>query len=393
MEIVLFFQSTLQKSWRQKLAGVHRFALEHGWFVQVVSKSACAAEIRDALREWRPVGCIVDRAMSHTALPDHVFRDIPTVYHDPNPTYRSRRHPSLVHDSAAEAALAGKELLGLNCSSYAYIGTADGIHWDKDRLAQFRKDAMTVGKPVTVLPRFGLKEAIVALPKPCGILGANDDCAIRAFHAATTAGFSIPDEVALAGIDNDEIYCESVSPGLTSVEPDFEGAGYRLAQMLEAEIEREKRGEAPPRLPHVENYGPLRIVRRGSTAVAPGLSRAVRRALEHIRTHACQHELSVDDVSAVMGCSRSLATNRFRKETGHSILDEIHEHRFRKMCELLSCGHLPIGTVVNLCGYESDGFAKKFFRQRTGMSMREYRKCACNPISGGANASSSQCSP
>ena len=356
MEIVLFFQSTLQKSWRQKLAGVHRFALEHGWFVQVVSKSACAAEIRDALREWRPVGCIVDRAMSHTALPDHVFRDIPTVYHDPNPTYRSRRHPSLVHDSAAEAALAGKELLGLNCSSYAYIGTADGIHWDKDRLAQFRKDAMAVGKSVTVLPRLGLKEAIVALPKPCGILGANDDCAIRAFHAATTAGFSIPDEVAL-------------------------------------EIEREKRGEAPPRLPHVENYGPLRIVRRGSTAVAPGLSRAVRRALEHIRTHACRHELSVDDVSAVMGCSRSLATNRFRKETGHSILDEIHEHRFRKMCELLACGHLPIGIVVNLCGYESDGFAKKFFRQRTGMTMREYRKCACNPISGGVNASSSQCSP
>ena len=43
------------------------------------------------------------------------------------------------------------------------------------------------------------------------------------------------------------------------------------------------------------------------------------------------------------------------------------------MCELLACGHLPIGIVVNLCGYESDGFAKKFFRQRTGMTMREYR--------------------
>jgi LacI family transcriptional regulator len=374
MDIILFFQSTLRKSWRQKLAGVHRFALEHGWFVQVVSKSASAAEIRDALKEWRPVGCIVDRAMNHTAPPDHVFRDIPTVYHDPSPAYRSRHHPFLMHDSAAEAALAGKELLDLNCASYAYIGTADGIHWDKDRLAQFRKDAKSAGKSVTVLPRLGLKEAITALPKPCGILGANDDCAIRAFHAATTAGFSIPDEVALAGIDNDEIYCESVSPGLTSVEPDFEGAGYRLAQMLETEIKRAKRGEAPPQPPPVETYGPLRIVRRGSTAIVPGLSPSVRRALEHIRSHACEHGLSVDGVSAVMGCSRSLATSRFRKETGHSILDEIHEHRFRKMCELLSQGHLPIGIVVERCGYESDGFAKRLFRQRTGMTMREYRK-------------------
>ncbi len=374
MDIILFFQSTLQKSWWQKLAGVHRFALEHGWFVQVVSKSASAAEIRDALKEWRPVGCIVDRAMNHTAPPDHVFRDIPTVYHDPSPAFRPRHHPFLMHDSAAEAALAGKELLDLNCASYAYIGTADGIHWDKDRLAQFRKDAKSAGTSVTVLPRLGLKEAITALPKPCGILGANDDCAIRAFHAATTAGFSIPDEVALAGIDNDEIYCESVSPGLTSVEPDFEGAGYRLAQMLETEIKRAKRGEAPLQPPPVETYGPLRIVRRGSTAVIPGLSRAVRRALEYIRSHACEHGLSVDGVSAVMGCSRSLATSRFRKETGHSILDEIHEHRFRKMCELLSQGHLPIGIVVERCGYESDGFAKRLFRQRTGMTMHEYRK-------------------
>ena len=374
MDIILFFQSTLRKSWRQKLAGVHRFALEHGWFVQVVSKSASTAEIRDALKEWRPVGCIVDRAMNHTAPPDHVFRDIPTVYHDPSPAFRPRHHPFLMHDSAAEAALAGKELLDLNCASYAYIGTADGIHWDKDRLAQFRKDAKSAGKSVTVLPRLGLKEAITALPKPCGILGANDDCAIRAFHAATTAGFTIPDEVALAGIDNDEIYCESVSPGLTSVEPDFEGAGYRLAQMLETEIERAKRGEAPPQPPPVETYGPLRIVRRGSTAIVPGLSPSVRRALEHIRSHACEHGLSVDGVSAVMGCSRSLATSRFRKETGHSILDEIHEHRFRNMCELLSQGHLPIGIVVERCGYKSDGFVKRLFRQRTGVTMREYRK-------------------
>ena len=58
--------------------------------------------------------------------------------------------------------------------------------------------------------------------KPCGILGANDDCAIRAFHAATTAGFSIPDEVALAGIDNDEIYCESWDARAASRQTDSE---------------------------------------------------------------------------------------------------------------------------------------------------------------------------
>ena len=56
------------------------------------------------------------------------------------------------------------------------------------------------------------------------------------------------------------------------------------------------------------------------------------------------------------------------------MLAEIHEHRIRTACELLSGGILPIATVITLCGYRSDGFAKKLFRARTGLTMREYRR-------------------
>ena len=79
-----------------------------------------------------------------------------------------------------------------------------------------------------------------------------------------------------------------------------------------------------------------------------------------------------------MGCSRARATSRFRQETGLSILDEIHEIRFQKMCELLSHGSLPIAMVVERSGYESDGYAKRFFLKRTGMTMREYRRQSTN---------------
>ena len=371
MEIVLFFQSTLRRSWHQKLAGVHMFAQERGWFVQVINRYSGPDEIRQALDEWRPVGCLVDRGMNRGAPPDLLFSEIPTVYLDQNPKYRSRTHPNLLHDSAAEAALAGGELLKLNCASYAYIGAGEENHWDNDRLAQFKKDVRAAGFSAAVLPRVGLKEAITALPKPCGILGANDDCAIKAFHAASAAGFSIPDDVAIAGIDNDEMYCESVSPGLTSAEPDFEGAGYRLAQMLAGEIELRNAGKRPK--PRVETYGPLRIVRRGSTAPASGLSPRVRRALDHIRRNACDSTVTLDDVTAEMQCSRRLGTMLFKKETGHTILDAIHDRRFEKACELLSRTVLPVSTVVANCGYRSDSFVKKMFLERAGMTMREYR--------------------
>ena len=371
MDIILFFQSTLRKSWRQKLSGVHMFAQERGWFVQVISRFNKPEEIRNALREWHPLGCLVDCAMSHSAPPDKIFRDIPTVYLDQDPACSSMEHPCLLHDSAAEARLAGAELLKLKCRSYAYIGTGKNLHWDKDRLAQFQKDVRAAGASVAVLPQTGLQEAIVKLPKPCGILGTNDDCAIKAYHAATAAGFAIPDDVAIAGIDNDEMYCEAVSPGLTSAEPDFERAGYRLAQMLAEEIA--KGGKGKRGRGKVESYGPLRLVRRGSTAAASGTSPRIRRALEYIRRNACSPSIRLDRIIAEMGCSRRMGTLQFKKETGRTILAEIHEHRFEKACDLLSRTKLPISTVVAHCGYRSDAFIKKLFLARTGLTMREYR--------------------
>ena len=374
MDIILFFQSTLRKSWRQKLAGVHMFAQERGWFVQVIGRYATPDEIRSSLDEWRPIGCLVDCAMSNGSPPDLLFRDIPTVYLDQNPAHRSKRHPCLLHDSAAEASIAGGELLKLNCKSYAYIGTGKNLHWDRDRLAQFQKDVRAAGASVAVLPQTGLQEAIVKLPKPCGILGTNDDCAIKAYHATTAAGLAIPDDVAIVGIDNDEMFCESVSPGLTSAEPDFEGAGYRLAQMLAEEIEKREKGRGKRKAGRIEFYGPLRLVRRGSTAAPSGTSPRVRRALEYIRRNACSQSIRLDDIIEEMGCSRRMGTLQFKKETGRTILEEIHEHRFEKACDLLSRTRLPIATVVTHCGYRSDAFVKKMFLARTGLTMREYRK-------------------
>ena len=376
MEIILFFQSTIRKSWRQKLAGVYRFARERDWFIQVVDRRATAKEIRSSIREWSPLGCIVDRAMGVGAPPDALFKDIPTVYLDQDPSRPSRINPCLLHDSAAEARLAGAELLARKCASYAYIGTGTDVHWDAARLAQFRKDVAAAGAPFALLPAAGLREAVAGLPRPCGILGANDACAVKAFHAATAAGLVVPDDVAIAGIDNDEMYCEAVSPGLTSVEPDFEGAGYRLAQMLAEEISKKEKGKGKKEKLRVEFYGPLRLVRRGSTAAAPGTSPRVRRAQECIRRKACDQSISIDDVIAEMGCTRRTGTLQFKKETGRTILGEIHERRFENACHLLSRTTLPIATVVALCGYRSDSFIKKTFRARTGMTMREFRRNA-----------------
>ena len=316
MDVILFFQSTTRTSWLRKLAGVHAFAQSRNWFVQVVERFATTSDIRHALKTWNPVGCLVDRAMSTGKAPDAIFRSLPTVYLDQNPRKPSQAHPCLLHDSSATASLAIKELLALKCRSYAYLGMEKNVHWDKDRLDRFRADAKTAGISVVELHRENLAEEIRNLPKPCGILGANDYCAIEAHHAATTGGFRIPDDIAVAGIDNDEQICEMVSPGITSVEPDFKSAGYRLAQMLADEIERTRRGAVRKRMPLTERYGPVGIVRRGSTNTDAERHPAVRRAVEYIRRHAFEEAIRLDGAST--GMTMREYRNRQRKSKEHN---------------------------------------------------------------------------
>lgn len=374
MDIVLFFQSTFAKSWRLKLCGAYRFAQEHNWFVQVVDNYATPGDIRRALAHWNPVGCLVDRALARGGAPDRIFGDLPVVYLDQRTTRTPCRHPRLVHDSAAEARLAGNELLSLNLASYAFLGLERGYFWDREREDEFRRLCTAAGKPMAVLRRKSLAASLAALPKPCGILAANDRCAVEIYPVAASLGLSVPDDVAVAGIDNDEMYAESVTPGITSAEPDFEGAGYELARLLADEIARHRRGQAPRVPAPVHVYGALRLVRRGSTLVLPKRSSRIARALEYIRRNACRRGISIDDVAVAMGYSRRFATQRFRQTVGHSILAEIQDRRFEEALRLLKNSRVQIEAIADLCGYSAPSFLKRLFKKRMGISMRTWRK-------------------
>ena len=366
MDTVLFFQSTRSSSWNAKLTGAYRYARERDWLLQVVPYSATPDEVRRALETWRPVGCLVDRALSNASAPDKTFRGCPTVYLDQSERRRTR-NPVLLHDSAATARMGVAELLSLKLASYAFIPFAN-YPWDRERAAAFSEEMEKAGLPHRVFEGGNLEDFLAALPLPCGILASNDAAAINAMNVARRLNLKIPEDLAFVGIDNSEVLCEGQTPTLTSVQPDFEGAGYRLAGLLDMEIRR--RGSAPK----LSTYGPLRVVRRGSTTRMASFDPRVMRALEYIRLNATSSETSVDAVAKAMGCSRRLATMRFREKTGKTITEAIVERRLEKAMSLLRDPWRTLGSIANFCGYDSESYMKKIFKRATGVTMREWRR-------------------
>ena len=361
--IVLFFQYSAHKSWRDKLAGVYRYANHVGWQVQVIDASSSADEIRDAVSHWQPIGCIMNRTMPAGSNPKRIFHGIPTVFLDEKPWSSKGSFPCVTHDSAQTAKVAAAEFLRSDIRHFAYIPWSRPIFWSDEREHAF---AAAIRKAKRVYVGRIDDQALGKLPKPCGIFCANDIVAQRAMANAHLLGLRIPDDLAFIGVDNDEFICEHTRPPLTSILPDFERAGFMVAESLDRII----RGERTPN----RVYGPVSIVRRASSRRLVRNDPRVSVALVCIREHAFDPGFKADAVAQAMGCSRRLADLRFRESVGHSIRDEIHALRLERAFSLLRNPSQAISPIANLCGYASEPFLKRLFKRKTGLSMRDWRK-------------------
>lgn len=126
-------------------------------------------------------------------------------------------------------------------------------------------------------------------------------------------------------------------------------------------------------MPRNRRYSILSFHRRQSTRALKTGDAGIIRAVEKIRREAC-FGLKAADVIKDIGLSRRLAERRFLVATGRTILGEIQEVRFAKAKDLLRDNTIPIGLVAERCGWESDSYLKRFFKARTGMTPREWRK-------------------
>jgi len=366
--IILFFQSTWSKSWRDKLSGVYKYADAVGWHVQVVESDISPRDVRALVQRWNPAGCLVDRGLCNGRPPMRVFGQTPVVFIDQNPQ-TAAGCVALTHDSRASTLLAVSELHRRGLTRLAYVSWSTSLFWDRQRRATLRDYARTHGlEHHEASLDDNLEQWLTCLPKPCGIVCASDITAKRILSSALLCHIAVPDEIAVVGIDNDEEICEHTTPTLTSVAPDFTAAGYRLGALLHRRIANIQTACA------LETYGPREIVVRESSQWMPRLDARVKDALAFIRLHADDPSLDVQAVLAQMGCARTYADTLFHRATGHSIIAEIHRIRLEHAFRLMRNPRQSISAIPSLCGYRSDSFFKCLFKRETGLSMREWRK-------------------
>lgn len=376
MTTILYLKDADTYQNRRKLSGVAAYAKSHQWNLQTVVFPPGEAEIRELVDLWHPAGVIVNMGTTPGETVSGDFWGVPTLYfHDPD-----QRQNCIACDSTTIARCAARELLTLNRDSYAYLPWEHAVTWSNVRRDTFVATLAAHGKSVAILDpadaasASGLVQQIArglkALARPLGLFAANDRMAALAVSACRIAGLSVPDDVAIVGVDDDIETCETSSPTLSSVSFDYYEAGRLAAETLAEMIARPVRNRICVR------YQPLGITRRESTRRLAQPDAAVSAALERIRREACQG-LSAADVLADFPCSRRLAEMRFRRAVGQSVLKEIRAVRLAKAQELMREGEHKLDYVANLCGYRSLAAFSAFFRSETGYLPSQWGKRRC----------------
>ncbi len=335
-------------------------------------KNADALSITDGVIYSGQQDAAVAKALASAECPVVVMEDEP-----PQLARRSRNLVVIRNDADEIARCALKAFAESGrYRTFAYVNDRSGHEWSICREKAFRRAVSARGGEAKIYrpPALDadedarpLAEFLTSLEYPAAVLAANDMRATEVIAAAQAAGIKVPGMISLLGIDNDPYICDSVTPGISSIEPDFHAEGAAAAALLDKMMKSRK----PLGKRHVF-FGVSRVVIRESMPHLPPARILVDRAREFIKIHAAEG-ITPGDVAAHLGVSRPLLDLRFRETQKESVGRLITDTKLAEVSRRLKDTRVAIGAIPDLCGFKNANALKNLFKKRYGMSMREYR--------------------
>lgn len=361
---------------RGTFRGVARFAQTHG-AVRIATWPNCKEALNTPELDARPhalVGSLSLASHGRTIA----AAGIPAVNTSSLTSPQTNALPRVVNNDLAVGRLAAEHYLARGFRNVAFVGIR-AHHYSQQRHQGFAIRLAEAGLECAVyLPPDGSENDPIieerkrlcaflhTLPLPAAVFCCNDIRARHVVAACDMARLRVPDQIAVMGVDNDDLQCELASMPMSSVELAAEKIGYEAAAMVMRLLD----GQTVPPLTTID---PLAVVTRRSTDVVAIDDHHVAEALRFIGGNA-HRPIGVEDVLEHVPMSRRMLERRFRRATGRSILEEIRRRRVERAKELLASSDLSIGEVARAAGFGEAFYLSRVFHQYTGQTPREYRR-------------------
>jgi LacI family transcriptional regulator len=359
---------------RGLLRGVVSFHKEHRAWSLYLSEHNRGDEPPRWLSEWNGHGIIA--RIENDAIA-RVLREVRIPVVDVSAARLIPEIPWLETDDALIARLAAEHLLERGFRHFAFSGIQH-FNWSNWREEAFAAEVRAAGGDCFVYRPSrefldddegqvdDLATWVASLPKPVGVMACYDLRGVQILNACRSIGVAVPDEVAVIGVDNDDLLCEVSYPPLSSVIPNTQRTGYEAAKLLDQMMQ----GKLPRQAMHL--VPPSGVATRQSTDVLAIDDRNVALGVHFIRQHACEG-IKVTDVLKAVPHSRTLLEQGFKKYLGRTPHQEIMRIRLNRVRELLTETDLSLEGIAERTGFSHVEYLSVAFRREIGVPPSQYR--------------------
>jgi len=362
---------------RRMLSGIARYLRSHHRWSIFIEQRELGAGPPDWLfsGKW-------DGILSRPTTPElaALFRKMKVPVVDLNDLHDELGLPWVGSDHIGIGRLGATHLLERGYRNFAFAGFS-GELWAAKRRDGFKAVIKAKGFPVAVyespwrgrnVPQWDADSGEIVrwlqgLPQPLAVMACNDARGLHVLDACARAGILVPEQVAVLGVDNEEILCELCSPPMSSVEPDPEQIGYAAAELLDAMMAGMKRAKARLQI------DPIRIVERRSTEALAIEDRVVAMGMRFILEQATLG-CTVEDVRRHVRVSRSVLERRFRQQLKRSPQAAIRAVQISRIKQLLTETDFTLEQIAERCGIEHAEYLSVLFKRVVGCTPGKYRR-------------------
>ncbi len=369
---IILLLETSREFGRELLNGIARYSKLHGpWSFYLEPRGLKSSIPR--IKNWNADGIIMRNSVISSDL---IKLKLPTVLclHE---SRRLKHLPVVITEDRVIAKLASEHLLNRGMKNFAFCGF-DNFEWSNERREFFRTIISDAGFFVDIYQnskksiswdkeQLLLKKWLENLQKPVGILSCNDDRGQQVLEACKLARLSVPEDVAVIGVDNDPIICGFCDPPLTSIALNTEYAGYAVAELLDKLMNGETMNGQEIKVTATH------VVRRQSTDIIFVEDSEVSNAIKFIRQNS-KNKIRVNDVVAQTCLSRRSLEARFRKQIHRSIQEEIRRVRTDLITQMLIETNLSISEITSMFNFTDVEHISRYFKKEKGLGLREFRK-------------------
>ena len=363
---------------RKLLRGMMRYSKENGpWRFYRLSPDSRLGEDREEwilqwAKQWKAdaiIGRWDDRKMN---LLDQL--DIPVVLQ--NNRSRSDVFSNLTGDYDRTGRMAAQYFRKKLFTEYAFFGIKD-IVWSEERckgyedeIAKYNGHFHSYMEETSGDDRDKIVEWLEKLPKPVALFCCDDAHAQFVTETCKISGIRVPEDIAILGVDDDELLCGISDPPISSIDMDVERGGYMTCKLLHQQI------LSGSKEPFDVWITPLGIKERASTSILNVKDPHVLKMIRHIDNN-YSLDIKMEDILKIVPLSRRSIEMRFKKATGYTIYQYLLNVRVEHFAYLITTTHRSYVDIAYEVGFRDLSNVSRTFRKYKGCTPLEYRKKYC----------------